>query len=93
MPLDVNTEFSITEDVLDILLIPLRKKLAQTEYDQANLEMSKVRGDLQKIKEKVKALQEATTKNKADLAKAQGELRELLTARQEALMILMGNLE
>ena len=45
------------------------------------------------IKAKLTALREARASAKADLAKAQEDLRELLTARQEAVMVMYGMLE
>jgi hypothetical protein len=45
------------------------------------------------LKAKMTALREARAKARADLAQAQGELKELLTARQEAALVMMGLLE
>ncbi len=45
------------------------------------------------IKSKLTALREAQEKAKQQLAKAQQELRELLTVRQEAQLVLMGLLD
>lgn len=45
------------------------------------------------VAEKLKALREARDKSKVDLKKAQDELRELLTPRQEAQLVLMGLLD
>jgi hypothetical protein len=45
------------------------------------------------IKAKVAALRDARAKAKADLAKAQDDLRELVTARQEATLVVLGILE
>jgi len=45
------------------------------------------------IKAKLTALRDAKTKAKADLAKAQDDLKELLTARQEAVLVGFGMLE
>ena len=38
-------------------------------------------------------LREARTKAREDLTKAQNELRELLTMKQEAALVMMGMLE
>jgi len=45
------------------------------------------------IKAKLAALREARTQAKADLTKAQEDLREILTARQEALLVMFGMLD
>jgi hypothetical protein len=45
------------------------------------------------IKAKLTALRDAKTKGKATLVKAQDDLRELLTARQEAVLVGMSMLE
>jgi hypothetical protein len=45
------------------------------------------------IKAKLAALRDAREKAKKDLTAAQGELKELLTQRQEAVMVMMGFLE
>ena len=45
------------------------------------------------IKQKLTALRQAREKVKQELAKAQQELRGLLTARQEAQLVLMGLLD
>jgi len=42
------------------------------------------------IKSKLEALREARSKSQADLSKAQDHLREVLTARQEALLVMSG---
>ena len=47
----------------------------------------------EEIKGKLTALREAREKAKEKLAKAQAELRELLTQRQEAQLVLMGTLD
>ena len=47
----------------------------------------------EEIKAKLAALRDARTKAKADLTKSQDSLRELLTARQEAVMVQFGLLE
>ena len=49
--------------------------------------------DPKDIARKVAALRDARERAKADLVKAQGELKELLTARQEAHLVLMGMLD
>jgi hypothetical protein len=45
------------------------------------------------IKAKLTALREARTKAREQLTQAQGELKELLTAKQEAALVVMGMLE
>jgi hypothetical protein len=45
------------------------------------------------IKAKLATLRDAREKAKKDLTAAQGELKELLTQRQEAVMVMMGFLE
>ncbi len=45
------------------------------------------------IKSKLAALRDARTKAKADLVKAQNNLRDMLTVRQEATMVMMNVLE
>ena len=45
------------------------------------------------IKNKLQALREAREKAKQELAQAQDELRKILTARQEAQLVLMGLLD
>jgi hypothetical protein len=47
----------------------------------------------EEIKEKLDALRQARTKAREDLAKAQADLKELLTARQEAVLVGYGMLE
>ena len=47
----------------------------------------------EEITQKVKDLRAAREKVKADLVKAQAELRELLTPRQEAFLLTMGTLD
>ena len=47
----------------------------------------------EEIKQKLTALREAREKVKQELAKAQKQLRELLTMRQEAQLVLMGMLD
>jgi hypothetical protein len=47
----------------------------------------------EELKAKLAAYREARQKAKADLTKAQEELRELLTVRQEAVLVMMGTLE
>src|SRR5207244_7441077 len=46
MPVDVNTEFALTQDVVGILLLPLRKKLAVTEYEQTKVRVAQAILDL-----------------------------------------------
>ena len=45
------------------------------------------------IKAKLTALRDAKTAAKADLTKAQTDLREVLTVRQEAVLVTMGYLD
>jgi hypothetical protein len=47
----------------------------------------------EEIKAKLTALREARAKAKGDLTKAQDELREVLTVRQESYLVMMGILE
>jgi len=49
--------------------------------------------EAKEIKEKLTALREAREKVKEELAKAQAELREIVTVRQEAQLVLMGLLD
>ena len=44
------------------------------------------------VKSKLTALREARAKSQADLARAQDQVRELLTARQEAVLVMAGML-
>jgi Spy/CpxP family protein refolding chaperone len=44
-------------------------------------------------KEKINALHQARSEAKKDLAKAQQELREVLTPRQKAIMFMIGWLD
>ncbi len=64
------------------------------------LKLSDLRSTLQdkdanqdEIKSKLAALRGARAKAKADLAKAQGNLRDMLTVRQEAAMVMMNVLD
>ena len=47
----------------------------------------------EEIAAKLKALREAREKAKAELATAQKELKEVLTQRQEAVLVMMGQLD
>ena len=47
----------------------------------------------EEIKAKLQALRDARTQAKADLTKAQDDLRDLLTTRQESVLVMMGILE
>jgi hypothetical protein len=58
---------------------------------QASLDNKEAKPE--ELKAKLAALREARQKAKADLTKAQEELRELLTVRQEAVLVMMGTLE
>jgi Spy/CpxP family protein refolding chaperone len=49
--------------------------------------------DPKDIAQKLAALRDARERTKADLIKAQGELKELLTPRQEAQLVMMGLLD
>ncbi len=44
------------------------------------------------VKAKLTALREARAKSQAELSKAQEQVRELLTARQEAVLVMAGML-
>jgi hypothetical protein len=58
---------------------------------QASLDNKEAKPE--ELKAKLAALREAKQKAKADLTKAQEELRELLTLRQEAVLVMMNTLE
>ena len=58
---------------------------------QASLDNKEAKPE--ELKAKLAALREARQKAKADLTKAQEELRELLTVRQEAVLVMNGMLE
>ena len=45
------------------------------------------------LKAKLQALRDARAKAKEDLTKAQGDLREVLTTRQESVLVMLGMLE
>jgi septal ring factor EnvC (AmiA/AmiB activator) len=62
-----------------------------TQELQATLDDKSSTAD--QITAKLAALRDAREKSKADLAQAQKELRELLTQRQEATLVMMGMLE
>jgi hypothetical protein len=47
----------------------------------------------EQIKAKLQVYRDAKVQAKADLTKAQGELRDLLTQRQEATLVMMGMLD
>lgn len=47
----------------------------------------------EEIKAKLQALRDARAQAKADLTKAQDDLRDLLTTRQESVLVMMGILE
>ena len=47
----------------------------------------------EEIKAKLQAFRDAKAQNKAEITKAQGELRDLLTQRQEATLAMMGILD
>ena len=72
--------------------------------DQPQSEVAKARADLRttlenqnasadEINQKLTALRNARSKAKGDLESAQKELKEVLTARQEAVFVSMGMLE
>ena len=69
-------------------LSPTQQKSADL---QATLQNESANAD--EIKGKLAALREARSKAKAELAKAQDALRELLTQRQEAVLVMMNVLE
>jgi hypothetical protein len=72
-------------------------------FGSDNSPVAEARRDLQKsveanasadeLKAKMAKLREARTKAREDLTKAQNELRELLTMKQEAALVMMGMLE
>lgn len=75
---------------------------AQPEKEKTDLEKKaedlrtladKKDADGKEVKDKLAAYREARDKSKADLKKAQDELKELLTPRQEAQLVLMGLLD
>ena len=81
-----------------------RRRRQESSESQPQSAVAKAAGDLGKtlenkeakpeeIKAKLTALREAREKAKQDLAKAQAELREIITQRQEALLVLMGTLD
>ena len=47
----------------------------------------------EEIKAKLAALREAKAKAKEEVTKAQSELREIITARQESVLVMMGVLD
>jgi len=47
----------------------------------------------EEIKARLQALRDARAQAKADLAKAQDDLRDLLTTRQESVLVMMGMLD
>jgi hypothetical protein len=65
--------------------------MEKTRELQTTLENKDAKPD--DLKAKLKALREARAKAKADLAKAQDDLRDLLTARQESALVMLGMLE
>ena len=62
-----------------------------TQELQQSLENESATSD--EIKTKLLALRKAREKTKQELAKAQQELREILTIRQESQLVLLGTLE
>ena len=71
---------------------PTASPLQQKSRDlQASLDNKDAKPE--ELKAKLDALRQARQKAKADLTKAQEELRELLTVRQEAVLVMMGTLE
>jgi hypothetical protein len=69
----------------------------QTEVDKASTALQKVLDNKEAKPEEIKAalatLREARTKARLELEAAQKELREVLTVRQEALLVSVGLLE
>ena len=72
--------------------------------DQASSPVAKAQSDLRsaledksisadQIKERLETLRKAREQARQDLVKAQAELKEVLTQRQEAQLVLMGTLE
>lgn len=64
---------------------------AATQALQATLDNKDAKPE--EIKEKLTALRDARAKAKEELAKAQADLKELLTQRQEAVLVNMGLLD
>jgi len=67
---------------------PVQKAASELESVLANKEAKPA-----EIKAKLDALREARQKAKKELSEAQASLKEILTARQEAQLVLMGLLE
>jgi hypothetical protein len=65
----------------------------QTKADALRTLVENKDSDPKAIAEKVKDLRDAREKAKADLKKSQDELREIVTPRQEAQLILLGILD
>jgi hypothetical protein len=71
------------------------RELTETEKAQEQLQtlLEDTTSTPDKIKEQLTKLRAAREKDKAELAKAQKSLREVLTLRQEATLVLMGMLD
>jgi hypothetical protein len=71
------------------------RELTETEKIQEQLQtlLEDTTSTPDKIKEQLTKLRAAREKDKAELAKAQKSLREVLTLRQEATLVLMGMLD
>lgn len=69
----------------------------QNEADESIQELQKLleddNADPNRIKQQVTKVRKAKEKSQQELATAQKELRELLTVRQEAMLIAMGLLD
>jgi hypothetical protein len=73
----------------------MNRELTETEKAQEQLQtlLEDTATTPDKIKEQLTKLRAAREKDKAELAKAQKSLREVLTLRQEATLVLMGMLD
>jgi hypothetical protein len=65
----------------------------QQAQDKLQQTLENPEADAAQIKSQLTALREAREKNKQELAKAQQELREVLSMRQEAQLVMMGMLD
>ena len=70
---------------------------ATSPVEERSRDLLQAVGDQQvpvgEVRARIAAIRQARAKARADLAKAQEELRELLTVRQEAVLIVVGVLE
>jgi len=75
---------------------PLASETPTTAVQQAARELqddlAKKETSADELKSKLVALREARAKSQAELTKAQDQVRELLTARQEAVLVMAGML-